>query len=85
MTEVIAGKKLAYTWSYDGYTGESLVTFELFDEADKTRLRLTHSGLDTFPANNPDFAASNFEMGWNHIIWYFTERLSGEVEPSQAR
>ncbi len=68
ITEAIAEKKLAYTWSYDGYAGESLVTFELFDEAGKTRLRLTHSGLDAFPANNPDFASSNFEAGWNHII-----------------
>lgn len=68
VTEAITEKKLAYTWSYAGYEGESLVTFELFGEAGKTRLRLTHSGLHTFPAGNPDFAAANFEAGWNHII-----------------
>lgn len=67
ITEVITGKKLAHTWTYDGYSGESFVTFELFAEGDKTRVKLTHAGLETFPPN-PDFAASNFEMGWTHIL-----------------
>jgi uncharacterized protein YndB with AHSA1/START domain len=66
--EVIPGKKLSYTWRYEGYEGDSLVTFELFAEGDKTRLRLTHEGLETFPADNPDFAKKNFSEGWTHII-----------------
>jgi uncharacterized protein YndB with AHSA1/START domain len=65
--EVIPGKKLSYSWRYDGYEGDSLVTFELFDEGNKTRLKLTHSGLDTFPANNPHFAKKNFEAGWSDL------------------
>ena len=68
VTEVIAGKKLAYSWRYDGYAGISYVTFELFAEGDKTRLVLTHAGLETFPANVSDFAAENFVEGWTHII-----------------
>jgi hypothetical protein len=44
------------------------VTFELFDEAGKTRLKLTHEGLETFPASNPDFAKESFTEGWTHII-----------------
>src|SRR4051794_18323731 len=67
VTEIVEGKKISYTWRYDGFAGDSLVTFELFPEGDKTRLKLTHAGLDTFPAENPDFAARNFEMGWTHI------------------
>lgn len=66
--EVIPQRKLAYSWKYEGYEGDSLVTFELFPEGDKTRLKLTHSGLETFPAANADFARKNFEMGWNEII-----------------
>ena len=68
ITEVIAGKKLTHSWRYDGYEGNSFVTFELFEEGDKTRLRLTHEGLETFPANNPDFAKENFVEGWTSII-----------------
>ncbi len=66
--EVIPEKKLVYTWSYQGYPGLSTLTFELFSENEKTRLKLTHSGLETFPAEtNPDFAKKNFEMGWTEI------------------
>lgn len=61
--------KIAYTWSYDGYAGQSFVTFELFSEAkNKTRVKLTHSDLHTFPKDNPDFAPENFNNGWNSIL-----------------
>ena len=68
VTEVIAGKKITYSWRYDGYEGNSFVTFELFQEGDKTRLKLTHKGLETFPASNPDLARENFAAGWEQII-----------------
>jgi uncharacterized protein YndB with AHSA1/START domain len=66
--EVVDGKKLAYSWKYAGYPGDSLVTFELFDEGDKTRLKLTHAGLETFPQDDPFFATSNYAAGWIQII-----------------
>ncbi|HLY70482.1 MAG TPA: SRPBCC domain-containing protein [Puia sp.] len=65
--EVVINKKLKYSWRYDGYPGKSFVAFELFDEKGKTRLRLTHEGLETFP-DVPDFARKNFEAGWTYII-----------------
>ena len=66
--EVIPQKKLTYSWRYDGYEGVSHVTFELFEETtDTTRLKLAHSGLETFPAL-ADFARSNFEAGWSDLI-----------------
>lgn len=68
ITEVISGKKITYSWRYDGYEGVSYVTFELFPEGNKTRLKLTHEDLETFPANNPDLARERFEEGWNYII-----------------
>jgi len=68
ITDVIAGKKLAYSWRYDGYEGNTLVTFELFEEGNQTRLRLTHEGFETFPSSNPDFAKENFAEGWTYII-----------------
>jgi uncharacterized protein YndB with AHSA1/START domain len=68
ITEVIPEKRLSYSWRYDGYEGNSIVTFELFASGDKTIVRLTHSGLETFPAANPDFASGNFAEGWTHIM-----------------
>ena len=67
ITEVIPQKKLAYTWRYKGEVGDSLVTLELFPEGDKTRLTLTHEGLETFP-KTPAYARKNFEAGWTAII-----------------
>ena len=67
ITEVVPQKKLAYTWRYKGQEGDSLVTFELFANSDKTRLMLTHEGLETFP-KLPGFARTNFMAGWTAII-----------------
>jgi uncharacterized protein YndB with AHSA1/START domain len=68
ITEVIVGKKLSYSWQYENLEGLSTVTFELFEEGDKTRVKLTHEGLETFPANNPDFAKESFAGGWSYLI-----------------
>lgn len=67
ITEVIPEKKLTHSWKYKDYPGESYVTWELFNEGDnKTRLRLTHRGLETFPAEK-DFARESFSKGWTYI------------------
>ncbi len=68
ITEVVPEKRLSYSWRYDGYPGDSLVTFELFEEGKKTRLKLTHKNLESFGRKNPDFAKENFIEGWNMII-----------------
>jgi len=65
--EAVVNKKLAYTWRYEGYEGNSTVTFELFEEGKKTRVKLTHEGLETFPRQK-DFAKENFAMGWTELI-----------------
>ncbi len=67
VTDVIPQKRLAYSWRYDGYAGDSLVIFDLFAEGDKTRVRLTHLGLETFPPL-PGFARNNFLEGWTQIV-----------------
>jgi uncharacterized protein YndB with AHSA1/START domain len=67
VTEMIPCKKLAYSWRYEGYAGNSLVIFELFAEGDQTRLKLTHEGLETFP-KIPAFARANFTQGWTSLL-----------------
>jgi uncharacterized protein YndB with AHSA1/START domain len=67
--EVVPEKKLSYTWRYEGYEGNTLVTFELFPENDdQTRLKLTHEGLETLPQNVKDFDTGNFVKGWTAIL-----------------
>jgi uncharacterized protein YndB with AHSA1/START domain len=67
VTEVIPNQKLTHSWRYEGYEGNSFVTFELIPEGAQTRLKLTHKGLETFPPI-ADFEKSNFEAGWTYII-----------------
>ena len=67
ITEVEPQKKLAYSWQYEGYPGESVVTWELFDEGSHTRVKLTHAGIHTFPTDNKDFARESFTAGWTYI------------------
>ena len=68
ITDVVAGKKISYTWRYENYEGNSVVTFELFEEGNRTRLKLTHTGIESFQANGPDFAIGSFTQGWTELI-----------------
>src|SRR5438270_12628408 len=67
ITEIVPQKKIAYTWRYKGEPGDSLVTFELFGEGNKTRVKVTHTGIETFP-KTAAYARKNFEAGWTTII-----------------
>lgn len=67
VTEVEPGRKVTYSWRYDGYEGISYVTFELFPENNNTLLVLTHKGLETFPALKL-FARESFTEGWTEIL-----------------
>ncbi len=66
--EVVPQQKISYSWRYDGYTGDSLVTFELLSNGPLTTIQLKHEGLDTFPEDVADFARANFEGGWTYLI-----------------
>jgi uncharacterized protein YndB with AHSA1/START domain len=81
VTDVVPEKKIAYTWRYKGEPGDSLVTFELFPEGEKTRLKLTHTGIQTFP-KTPAYARKNFEAGWTAIIG---SELKQFIERSKAK
>ncbi len=67
VVEFVAEHKLAYTWCYDGYPGDALITFELAPIGhSSTKLKLSFVINQPFPADNPDFAESNFNEGWTY-------------------
>lgn len=66
--EVIPLKKLVHSWKYENYEGSSVVTFLLEEKSLKSKLKLIHEGVDTFPKSNPDFASKNFMKGWTALI-----------------
>jgi uncharacterized protein YndB with AHSA1/START domain len=69
VTEVKPGRTISYEWTFGGYPGKSLVTFELSAAGKKTKVKLTHSGIETFlPDRNPALARENFLEGWTSLI-----------------
>lgn len=73
--QVVPNKKLQYSWSYKDQPGYSILTFQLFEEGAKTRLRLTHRGLESFP-DGPDFAKSSFNSGWTQLVQLLEDWLA---------
>ena len=68
VTEVIENEKLAYTWRYDNYPGNSLVCWQLIDRGEKTIVRLTHTDIHLLAEGGPDFSKEKFAEGWNYIL-----------------
>jgi uncharacterized protein YndB with AHSA1/START domain len=70
VTNAVMHKALSYHWSYDGFEGQSLVAFVIKPLIDgRTRIRVTHTGLETFPTHlTTDFAQENFLAGWRHLL-----------------
>lgn len=68
VTEVEPLKKIAYNWKYDGYPGDSIVLFELFEMENSTKLKLTYRVLESFPEGIPEFERESGVRGWEFFI-----------------
>ena len=68
ITEVTPKKKICYNWKYEGYTGDSIVTFTLSTNNNYTQLRLTHQVTADFPQDIPEFKRESCLDGWNYFI-----------------
>lgn len=84
VVEVVPGKKISYEWRYEGYPGNSLVSFELFEASEGTKLVLTHEKLETFQGDQyPELGKDNFLQGWTMFIGAnlknYLDKTSGPV------
>jgi uncharacterized protein YndB with AHSA1/START domain len=79
VTEVVPIKKITYNWKYDGYPGDSFVTFELSRQNDFTMLKLTVDVQESFPEDIPEFTRESCIAGWEFFI---KERLKEYLEKS---
>ncbi|MFN2262195.1 MAG: SRPBCC domain-containing protein [Psychroflexus sp.] len=68
ITEVVPQKKLAINWKYKNYSGDSVVTFELFELKQGVKLNLSHDILESFPEHIPEFSRTNCKAGWEYFI-----------------
>lgn len=72
VTEVIPGQKITVTWRFKDIPGDGAVTWELAERGAGSSLRLTNTGLETFPQDDPLFTRESCEGGWRYFI---NERL----------
>jgi len=69
ITEVVLLEKIVLAWTFGGYPGQSCLSFDLVPIGNKTKLVLTHEGLETFmPEQNPGLAKENFVEGWTQFM-----------------
>jgi len=69
MLEIIPHQKLVHSWEYPGYSGTSVLTWNLTKLDDNTtRIVLTHEFTVPFDNSVAELGKENFVTGWNHII-----------------
>lgn len=68
ITEVVLGEKLVCKWEYEGYDGVAFVTYELFEEGEGCKIRVTATGIESFPDDIPEFRRESCEGGWKYFI-----------------
>ncbi|MGZ2371639.1 SRPBCC family protein [Ancylomarina sp. YFZ004] len=68
ITEVIPLEKIVYSWKYEGYEGESCVSFETFITEGGSSLRVSHILINSFPQSIPEFTRESCQGGWEYFI-----------------
>jgi len=81
VTRIVPGKILAHSWSYPGHPGSSEVMFELSGDGGDTRLRVTQTGIESFP-DDPHFARERFGWGWENLLGRNLRALVEGPEPA---
>lgn len=66
--DVVPYRKIAYTWKYLEYKGDSYVTFELYEKPDFVKLVLTVVVTEDFPDEISEFKRESCIGGWTYFI-----------------
>jgi uncharacterized protein YndB with AHSA1/START domain len=68
--QIIPEALLQHTWTHPQQSkGSSTLTWNIESiSSNKTKVTLTHIGLDSFADAGAAFAPENFEMGWNALV-----------------
>ena len=74
--ELIAERRLSWSWTSNALVAETLVTITLDDLGGKTRVTLEHSGWDGLPAGKR-WLIDEHDRGWAQLL---TLRLKVQVE-----
>ena len=49
-------------------SGTSVLTWNIDEIDGKTKVTLTHEGVESFADAGPNFTIANYEMGWNALV-----------------
>lgn len=77
ITEVVPFEKLVCQWEYEGYDGIAMVSYELFEETEGCKIRVTATGIESFSDEIPEFRRESCEGGWKYFI---NQRLKEYLE-----
>ena len=66
--DVVPHQRITFNWNYEEYSGDSEVSFEVLENADGLKLRLTHRVIDSFPDDIPEFSRESGLQGWRYFI-----------------
>lgn len=68
VTEVSSPRRISYGWRYEGYPGDSTVTWELSEVDGGTEVTLIHDGIHTFPQDSPEMTRESGTAGWRYFV-----------------
>lgn len=77
IVEVEEGRRIAYSWRYTEYPGNSRVSMQLSPAGEGTHLRLEDVVTEDFPDDIPEFEREAGVEGWNYLI---KEALKAHLE-----
>ena len=66
--EILTEKEIIYNWKYEGFEGDSVVKFQIYEENDGAKLTVTHIVLEDFSDNVPEFTRESCFNGWQYFI-----------------
>lgn len=79
LLEMDPPKKIAFTWDADDVGAETLVTIELFEEGDSTRLRLLHTNFE-HAAGDVEKIVRRHDDGWEDHLGILRKQVLQEQD-----
>jgi uncharacterized protein YndB with AHSA1/START domain len=62
-------RRLQHTWMHPSHSkGESVLTWEIAPDGERTKVTLHHEGTENFAGAGPAFSRANYEAGWDALL-----------------
>ena len=68
VTEVVEQERIAYEWTFEGYAGKAVSSFELSHHSNGSILKMTNTTLEPFPNDIPAFKRESGVAGWKYLL-----------------